>query len=434
MPLFGGIGHDISAQMTAELATISIFPSEPPADVICDPVGGIFVGFTKYWKRPFFWNPRKIVNPHIIAFGTSGSGKTTFIRTLISRAQVLLDPPPNALIIDAVGEYVKYVEAVGGVVYHIGRKDSINPLDTPAPTLEAKMAQAVTIAKHSGFIDKKAPRQMAIFRRALQRAYERREIKSTEDLKDPRKTPPTLRDLLKVLDEMKEGESSSAETKRTAEAVYERIWGIVSTSPALSQQSTVPLEKLFRLGIVCLDLSPIPTEEGKTSAALLILQYLVSWMRQQGETAPGNIRIFVILDEAHRVFQFKMEDEEHPLAIIFREGRKYGVAAILSSQLIKDFGYDSIANAGTIVMMKVHRADIENVLHGLSLPRYIVEEAANQPTFHGMFLINFKTIQWPAPIPVRVSPYFVKSDITVHVGEPHNSARELLASIARSVT
>lgn len=430
----GGIGKNIPAQMTAELGTISIFPSEPPADVICDPQGGIFVGFTKLWNRPFFWNPRVLVNPHMIVFGTSGSGKTTFIRTILSRAQAFLNPPPNAIIIDAVGEYVKYVEAAGGVVFHIGKKDSLNPLDAPGTTLEAKMVQAVSLAKYSGFVEKDAPRQLAMFRRALQRAYEKKGIKTSEDLRDPTKKPPTLKDVMEVLEEIKDSDAS-AELKRTAEAIYERVWGVVSTSPALSRESSVPLEKLFHMGLVCLNLSPIPTEEGKTSAAILVLQYLVNWMRQQGEVKPGHLRLIIVLDEAHRVFAFdvKKEGEEHPLAIIFREGRKYGVAAILSSQLVKDFGYDAIANAATIVVMKVHRADVENVIHALSLPRHIVEEAANQPKFNAMFLMNFGDIQWSAPIPVRVSPYFVREDISVQVVQTHNMAREFLASLSRSV-
>jgi len=427
--LFGSIS---SGQLTAEVAAIPIFPSEPPASVICDPDGGVFVGFTKHWNRPFFYNPKHLVNPHMIVFGTSGAGKTTFVRTVLSRARITQDPPPNIIIIDTVGEYLRYVRSVGGVVYNIGGQDSLNPLDTPAPTLEGKIVQAVNMAAFSGIIEKKAPRERGVFREALSKAYERLGIRTSEDLADPSKRIPTLRDVAEQLKDMIEGETHS-DRKRSAEAVYDRLMSVVGLSPALSRQSTIQLSRIFEMGMVELNLSPLPTEEAKTSAAILVLQYLVEWMRSKGETAPGHIRLFVVLDEAHRVFKFKMEEgESHPLAIIFREGRKYGVAAILSSQLVGDFGSDALANAATLVMFRVHRADLENLTKVLMLPRYVAEAASNLPTHHAMFLMLFRNIQWSLPIGVAVSPYFVKSDISLQVRPARNVAREILMSRAVS--
>jgi len=440
MKLFG---KSISGVLTNDI--ISILPlvkNKPPArilsipDIDHDRVRGVFVGFMEDGK-PFFWNPLLYPNPHLVVLGTSGSGKTSTIRTLIVRSKLFCKPPPNTLIIDSVGEYNNWVDVSGGVVYRIGEKHSINIIDAPATTPEHKIAQAIAIATHSGIIDRRAPRQQAVFRKALVRAFQERGIDLTTDISSLKSSDiPTLRDVYNILEEMEEAKDVRSEERRIIASVKERIYNVISGSPAFNRPSTIDIISLFKGGLVCVDLHTLPTEAGKTAITLLILWNLIYYMRQSGESR-DKIRLFIVLDEAHRVYRSVQREEEsalgvgHPLDIIAREGRKYGVSLIMSSQLVEDFGKQILGNVATIFILKVALSQVKALQTRLGLPIDICQEVVNQPTFHSHVILSIKDFPQTPPIKVRVNPYFVKEDISVEIPAITNVASTILASIRR---
>ena len=75
---------------------------------------------------PVFWNPDKLVNPHIAIIGITGSGKSYTVKTFITRASLIWNS--NALILDWVGEYDKWVRQAGGRVINLA-KEKLNILD-----------------------------------------------------------------------------------------------------------------------------------------------------------------------------------------------------------------------------------------------------------------------------------------------------------------
>ena len=73
-----------------------------------------------------FFGILKLINPHIGIVGISGSGKSYFIKKFSTRAALVWRS--NAIIIDWVGEYNKWVKQAGGLVIDLG-KEKLNSFD-----------------------------------------------------------------------------------------------------------------------------------------------------------------------------------------------------------------------------------------------------------------------------------------------------------------
>lgn len=98
-------------------------------------------------------------------------------------------------------------------------------------------------------------------------------------------------------------------------------------------------------GIVYIDLS-IKNESTKIKIATSILGSVVSRMRNF--KADGRSRIFVFLDEAWKILK-----SNDILETLIREGRKYGVGAVLASQILSDVEKDFLQNIGTIFVFRL---------------------------------------------------------------------------------
>ena len=121
----------ISELDNVDLARRNIFvrPPEPPEDVLmADPTNAVFIGRTKIFHVPFYWTFQKTTNPHICVVGITGSGKSYFVKTFLTRASFVWGT--NAFIIDWAGEYKDWVKQTGGKVISLGRGSTINLLDS----------------------------------------------------------------------------------------------------------------------------------------------------------------------------------------------------------------------------------------------------------------------------------------------------------------
>lgn len=75
---------------------------------------GVYIGKTNIYKRPFFLETGDLLNPHIIAVGMTGSGKTYFLKSYIIRSRLVKEA--SVFIIDWNGEYDEVVEFLDGTV------------------------------------------------------------------------------------------------------------------------------------------------------------------------------------------------------------------------------------------------------------------------------------------------------------------------------
>ena len=351
---------------------ILVHPPEPPMEILCkDPTNGIYVGRTKMLNAPFYWTYEDVTNPHIAIVGITGSGKSYFIKTFLSRASFVWDS--NALIIDWAGEYKEWVKMTGGKVIALGKGSYINLLDLGGMKPYDRIKQVMrTIAILTDV--EQYPEQKRLTEQAIEKAYTDNKFRmdtteQRDELGRPLQ-PPTLKDVVKILEE-----KSSMGTYEFPAELENSIYRLRQfTKPGedyFSQQSTVNLSELTESGLVALDLSGLPDEKFRALGALAMLQFIKERMRAAGWAKAKGIRLLVVLDEAWKIGK----DENSDAVMIVREGRKYNFGLIVASQNPTDIAEAVFSNVGTTFILKVKFEKFLDYLQGsLNFSEYMRDE------------------------------------------------------------
>lgn len=299
-----------------------VHPPEPRKERLLSAASeGLYVGKTRYLGTPVFWDFRKLINPHVAIVGITGSGKSYLTKTFLTRASILWNS--NAIIIDWVGEYNKWVKQAGGLVINLG-KEKLNILDLMGTKRRDRIKQIMSALEI--LLDFKSHQvERDEIEEALEEIYERTE-------------KPVLADVANLL--MRRG-------KKRAARLLKRF--TVEGSDFFAGNSTLSIKQLTEAGLVCIDLHELPTEEMRSLAGLTILQYIKETMRQKGITEEQGIRLFVVLDEAWKIAQ----DERSDVITIVREGRKYNFALIVASQNPTDIHKTIFSNVGTLFILRL---------------------------------------------------------------------------------
>lgn len=317
---------DLSYMLSKELARKMIFvhPPEPRKELLLSaPDEGLYIGKTRFLHTPVFWNPSRLINPHLAIIGITGSGKSYTVKTMLTRASLIWNT--NAIILDWVGEYDKWVKQAGGRVINLA-KERLNLLDLVGLPRRNRIRQIISALDI--LIDlKNYPAERDEIEEALESIYDRKGGK------------PTLVDVVRLLD--KRG-------RKRAARLLKRF--TVEGSDFFAGSSTLDIRKLTSSGLVCIDLHSLPTEEIRSLAGLTILQYIKELMRTESITDDsGNIRLFVVLDEAWKIAQ----DERSDVITIVREGRKYNFSLVIATQNPTDMHKTIFSNIGTIFVLRL---------------------------------------------------------------------------------
>ncbi len=75
---------------------------------------GTYVGSTDIYRIPFMLGHKHLTNPHMCVIGTTGSGKSYFIKSLLSRSSLHQDF--SSILIDWNGEYDDVIKFVSGKI------------------------------------------------------------------------------------------------------------------------------------------------------------------------------------------------------------------------------------------------------------------------------------------------------------------------------
>ncbi len=342
----------ISGLDNVDVARRNIFvrPPEPPEEVLmADPTNAIFIGRTKIFHVPFYWTFQKTTNPHICVVGITGSGKSYFVKTFLTRASYVWGT--NAFIIDWAGEYKDWVKQTGGKVISLGRGSAINLLDTAGMKPNDRVKQVMRTLDILTDIGR-YPEQKRLTELAIEKAYVANKFKldsklQVDGLGRPLR-PPTLKDVQKVLEDM--SEAGSYEFPAELENAIYRIRQFTREGEDFfAQQSTIDLEKMTHAGLVDLDLSSLPDETFRGLAALSMLQFIKEKMREEGWSSTKGLKLLVVLDEAWKV----AKDDNSDAVMIVREGRKYQFGLIVASQNPTDISEAIFSNVGTTFILRV---------------------------------------------------------------------------------
>lgn len=343
------------AKTTSDLVAARLFfsrPPEPPPSFLCSlPSEGVYVGKTRLMGVPFFWSPKKVINPHICVVGISGSGKSYFLKSFLTRCRLAWGT--CALILDWAGEYGTWVRQAGGVVVNLGREFGINVLEcAPHKRQERKkqLLDALEMLTDLG----KYPQQRMLCANAIDAAYKR-------------ERRPTLYSVYRVL--LGKCKSGDADALQAAYRIGEII---VAGGGLFSPKKSMGVSELAS-GLVCLDLHSLPSESARSLIALFTLSFVKEHMRSQ-EYSPSGVKLWVVADEAWKI----AKDERSDLISIVREGRKYSFGLIVASQNPTDVHSAIFSNAGTMLVMRLVLEEHKKyVQESLQYSKYVEEAVAN---------------------------------------------------------
>ena len=338
---------------------ILVHPPEPRKELLLSkPTQGVYIGKTRFLGTPVFWDPSKLINPHIAIIGITGSGKSYTVKTFLTRASLIWNT--NAVILDWVGEYREWVRQAGGKIIDLA-KERLNILDLvglPKSSRVRHIISALDILLEL----KNYPNERDQIEQALEDIYSKVEHPDLADvihsmqkkgkklgkkemaaqlkrLSKNGKAIPTLAHVVALLKKRGHKKASRLLRRFTVEG-----------SDFFAGSSTLNVKELTSSGLVCVDLHNLPTEEMRSLAGLTILQYIKELMRAEGmEETHKKVKLFVVLDEAWKIAQ----DERSDVITIVREGRKYNFSLVIATQNPTDMHKTIFSNIGTIFVLRL---------------------------------------------------------------------------------
>ena len=324
---------------------ILVHPPEPRKDLLLAmPSEGIYIGKTRFLHTPVFWDHRKLINPHVAVVGITGSGKSYLVKSFLTRASIIWNT--NAIILDWVGEYERWVRQAGGRVIDLG-KERLNLLDLVEGLPKRSRIKQIVSALDILLELKSYPNERDEIEEAIEAVY-------------GSKRRPSLVDVVRWLNGKKKKKAARLLGRFAAEGC-----------DFFAGNSTLDIKELTSSGLVCLDLHGLPTEEIRSLAGLTILQYVKEIMRAEGAAEEAGVKLFIVLDEAWKIAQ----DERSDVIAIVREGRKYNFALMIATQNPTDMHKAIFSNVGTMFVMRlVLREYRDYVRNSIGYSQFIDDE------------------------------------------------------------
>ncbi len=313
------LSKDVAKRMTL------VHPPEPRKELLLSSFeDGVYIGKTRFLGTPVFWDPNKLINPHLAVMGITGAGKSYTVKTFLTRASLIWKS--NGIILDWVGEYNSWVKQAGGLVIDLA-KEKLNILDLVGLPKESRIKQIMNALEILADL-KNYPNEKDEIEETIEQIYENNQEKERN-----------LKDVVWLLEEKGKKKAARLIKKFTVEG-----------ADFFSGKTTLDIRKLTHSGLVCIDLHNLPSEEIRSLAGLTILQYIKELMRIEGiADEEKRIKLFVVLDEAWKIAQ----DERSDVITIVREGRKYKFALVVATQNPTDMHKTIFSNIGTIFVLRL---------------------------------------------------------------------------------
>jgi conjugal transfer ATP-binding protein TraC len=314
---------------------------------------GILYGINRHNSSLIIFDRFELENANSLVFATSGAGKSYAVKLEILRSRML---GVGVIVIDPEQEYKVLADTLGGVYINMSLNSAnrINPFDLPSPLPGENTADIIRTAiidimgLMSLMLGKLNPTEVSVMERAIQEAYNRRDITSQSDLKNI--TPPTMSDLVEILNGIVGGESLAQRLYRYTEGTFAGMF---------NKPTNINIDNdfiVFSIRDLQESLRPI--------AMYILLKYVWTEIRSSLKK-----RILAI-DEAWILMQY--EDSARFLYGLAKRARKYYLGITTISQDVSDFlssplGKPIVTNAAMKLLLKQSSAAIDQVAETFAL-------------------------------------------------------------------
>jgi len=340
---------------------------------------GILYGINRHNNSLVLFDRFSLQNANTVVFGTSGAGKSYAVKLEILRSLMV---GSDLIIIDPEREYEHLTEAVGGTYINISlnAESKINPFDLPqaigedAKTVDILRAAVITIKGLLRLmLGEFTHQEDSVVDRAIIEVYAKKDVTANSDLSSIE--PPTMQDLLEILDGMDGAGDLGERLRKYTEGTFAGL---------LNHQTNIDTKNqlvVFSVRDLEDELRPI--------AIYMVVNFIWNLVRSELKQ-----RILVI-DEAWWMLQ--KEDSAKFLFALAKRGRKYYLGLTTISQDVADFlgspyGQAIVTNSSMQILLKQSPAAIDQVTKVFQLTqgeRYLLLESG---VGEGMFFAGSKHV------------------------------------------
>ncbi len=319
----------------------------------------ILFGHDAVQQSPLYWEPTntaKFMNTNTGIIGTMGTGKTQFTKSLVTQLMrnqsCNVDGKPIGLLIfDYKSDYVDeaFLEATGAKKYQLSLLP-YNPLslfgDMPMLPRHTAMAFSETMGKAYNLGVKQRMKLVAL----IIECYELAGI-FPHDRSTWNHIAPTIEDVW---------QRYLAQEKVDEDSLYAALYNLAGFQ--IFETNPEKMTSLYDLvdGVTVIELAGYPSEIQNLVVALTLDLFYAQMQKKGKPVVRGDYRQLtkmILVDEADNF----MRQDFSSLRRILKEGREYGVGAILSTQEITHFKTGDNNYASYILTWVIHRvSEIKN--------------------------------------------------------------------------
>ncbi|HVC58225.1 MAG TPA: ATP-binding protein [Candidatus Acidoferrales bacterium] len=310
------MNDSISSASNASRAIYLSYMSEPPPTSY----EGVYLGKSMIYKNPVFLDASVLANPHIAAIGTSGSGKTYLIKSIIAKR--VMHENYSVFVIDWNGEYTDLIHLLDGKVIALGRGATINLYQMLWQSDKRSMGNATEIVRSAAKLDKPEEDE-----------YTRTVVALRQEMGVERLT---LRHIIRHIDSHNGPLNQNLSTKLRP----------LLDNPIFSESTSFDPASVLS-GVISIDLSSLKSDTQRDFVSQSLLHLIANLMHSM-RLDPTSRRMLVV-DEAWRMFPNRAD-----IGALFREGRKYGLGVVVASQMVGDINNEVLANCATIFVFRLH--------------------------------------------------------------------------------
>lgn len=275
------------------------------------------------------WSLSTQGSPHALIVGIPGQGKSVTTRRIIGEFARQGLP---SLVFDFHGDMAA-APPVGAQIMDAALGLPFNPFEPEVGPGKPINTVAWQIAEIIGFVTQLGRIQQNHVYKALVQAYEAHGWVGTTHGSGV----PSMQDFAEAVEAVEKGAQGKNARERLSPLTD---FGLFADDGSGSFQT------LTGAGGVVVDLSKLGLEEVQAFGAAFVLRRVYREMFAWGQS--DVLRLGVVLDEAHRMAK------DPTLPLLMKEGRKFGVSVVVSSQSVEDFHDDVLRNVGAKIIFRTN--------------------------------------------------------------------------------